>query len=440
MFTAGRFIPSIFFSPFRYLRCFLSLGFVLFLFGHPLGAQTAASGKKKQLQDEMRQLQEEIRQIEEELKTTSAKKKKSLSEVLSLQAKIRSRERLITNINTQIDDIEEDILAKNQEIGKLEQQLAGAKTDYAGMLRKAYQGRQTQHLLSFLISAKTFNEAVVRYNYLLKTADFRKRQAEEIQVLSSGLQSAVADLENSRERKTELLDRQEAQKLQMEEEKRNKDLVVKELTDKEKRFKARQQEKQKAIQQLNQKIQRIIEEEIAAARRKAEAAAGKNAPKPEPGDKPKPAEVVIPLTPEEQQLSQSFEGNRGKLPWPVVRGHVITEFGRHEHPSLKGVFTESNGLDIKTVSGSEARVVFDGVVVSTFFMPTTRHCVIVKHGEYFSVYSGLESVSVKSGQKLSTRQTIGKLFTDQEDDLTKVHIEIWQGKTKMNPRNWLAFQ
>lgn len=438
MYSAGYYIPYRF--SFSLRAWMLSIGVLLLLVANPLFGQPSASAKKRQLQDEMRQLQEEIRQIEEELKTTSAKKKKSLSEVLSLQAKIRSRERLIGNITSQIDNIEEDIATKNGEIEKLEQDLEKAKTDYAGMLRKAYQGRQTHHMLSFLISAKTFNEAVVRYNYLLKTADFRKRQAEQIQVLTSGLQSAVKDLESSREQKTELLDRQEAQKLQMEEEKKNKDQVLKELTEKEKRFKARQQEKQKAIQQLNQKIQRIIEEEIAAARRKAEAAAGKNVPKPEPGDKPKPAEGIIPLTPEEQQLSQSFEGNRGKLPWPVTRGHVITEFGRHEHPSLKGVFTESNGLDIKTVSGAEARVVFDGVVVSTFFMPTTRHCVIVKHGEYFSVYSGLESVSVKSGQKVTTRQTMGKLFTDQEDDLTKVHIEIWQGKTKLNPRNWLAFQ
>ena len=146
----------------------------------------------------------------------------------------------------------------------------------------------------------------------------------------------------------------------------------------------------------------------------------------------------MPLTPAEQALSNDFNSNKGKLPWPVERGHIVGQFGKHPHAVLKGVMVENNGVDIKTVSGADARAVFGGTVVSVFFLPTTQNCVIVKHGEYFTVYSNIETVAVKTNQIIGVKQSLGTLHTDKNEEVTKVHLEIWKGKDKMDPELWLA--
>jgi septal ring factor EnvC (AmiA/AmiB activator) len=143
------------------------------------------------------------------------------------------------------------------------------------------------------------------------------------------------------------------------------------------------------------------------------------------------------MTPEEQLISSNFSANRAKLPWPVSRGHIISYFGRQEHPSLRGVYIENNGLDIKTNTGADARSIFGGTVVNVFSLPTVQNCVIIRHGEFFTVYSNIQQVFVKPNQTVSAKEAIGKLFTD-EDELTKVHIEIWRGKEKLDPSLWLA--
>ncbi len=151
------------------------------------------------------------------------------------------------------------------------------------------------------------------------------------------------------------------------------------------------------------------------------------------GEKPS---VGLALTPDEKQLSKDFINNLGKLPWPVTKGFIVSKFGKHEHESLKNVYTNNNGIDIKTEAGTDVRAVFSGTVVNSFYLPATQNSVIVKHGEYFSVYSNLKSVSVKAGEKIATKQSIGLAYT--QDDLTKVHLEIWKGMEKTNPELWLS--
>lgn len=426
---------------FKQIAHYLLSTLLCYTFLMPLQAQTSASDKKKQqLQSEMKKLKDEIKEIESLLNTTSAKKKQSMSEVLSLQAKIRSREKLISNINSQIEDLQADISQTSQQIDSMQSVLGKMKNEYASMLRKSYQQRQMQNSLSVVFEANSLNEALLRYNYLLRAADFRRQQALAIQKATDTLQSTRQSLEMVMEKKEDLLSSQTQQVSRLENEKQEKDKMVDQLTEKEKKYRARQQEKQKAIQALNNKIQKIIEDEIASAKKKAATAAAKNNSSKSSAKTSDATPAEIPMTPEEQALSKDFAGNRGRLPWPVQRGHIVTEFGRHEHPTLKGVFVESNGVDIKTTTGSEARALFDGTVVSTFFLPTTQNSIIVKHGEYFTVYSGLKNVSVKSGQKVSVKQGLGSIFTDTEDDLTRVHLEIWRGKEKMDPRGWLASQ
>lgn len=391
--------------------------------------------KKEQLQQQMNKIQQEIKLIQEALKKNEKTKEKSLTEIQTLQAKIKSREKLIGNISSQIDDLDETIDATQQEIDAQLAEVEKMKQHYATMLRKSYENGQLRSEMAFLLSANSFYDAVRKYNYLVKVADYRRTQAKVIQQHIADLQSKKDTLENTKHQKETLLVRQTEQKKELETEKKEKDNAVVQLQDKEKKLRKQIEEKNKAAQQLNSRIQAIIEDEIRQAKKKAEELAKKNNTAPPPAEK----KDAMPLTPEEQALSKDFTLNKGKLPWPVTKGVIISSFGKHEHPALKGVMVENNGVDIRSEMGANARVVFEGEVVSVFFLPGLQNCVIVKHGEYFTVYSGIETVSVKPNQKVTVKQSLGKLFSDKTDNnFTKVHIEVWKGKEKLDPQLWLA--
>lgn len=401
-------------------------------------SQLSAKQKKEQLQSQMKKLQEEIKLISAAIKNTSAKKEKNMGEILSLQAKIKSRKKLIDNINYQINDLDETINRTEKDISVKTTEVEKMKTDYASLLRKSYANIMLQNQTAFLLSAPSFYDALRRYNYLLKIAEYRRNQAKGIQKSIGELEEKKEDLQQNKTQKENLLLKQTVQKQALESEKQEKDAAVAVLQEKEKKLRKAQIEKNKAAMQLNNKIQAIIEEEIRLAKKKAEEFARKNPGTTTSVAIKKGTSETMPLTPEERALSNGFSNNKGKLPWPVVRGHVVSPFGKHEHPALKGVMVENNGVDIKTEAGAEARAVFGGTVVSVFALPTTQNCVMVKHGEFFTVYSNIETVTVKPNQKIEVKQSLGKLHNDKAEALTKVHLEIWKGKDKMDPELWLA--
>jgi len=423
---------------FRRLMVASVMCLLLAIYWLPAYAQQTTKQKKEQLQKQMKKLQEEIKTIEAAIKNTDAKKEKNMGEILSLQAKIRSREKLIKNFSNQIDDLDENIHQTEGDIENKSAEVEKMKLDYANMLRKTYQSISLQNQAAFILSSTSFYDAIVRYNYLLKVAEYRRQQAKAIQKAIGELQAKKDDLQESKQEKESLLKNQTAQKTNLEKEKQEKDAAVTALQEKEKKLTAAAIEKNKAVQQVNRKIQAIIEEEIRLAKKKAEELAKKNKNNTTQVSVNKKTNETMPLTPAEQALSNDFSSNKGKLPWPVSRGHIVGQFGKHPHPVLKGVMVENNGVDIKTVAGSEARAVFGGTVVSVFFLPTIQNCVIVKHGEYFTVYSNIETVTVKPNQTISVKQSLGTLHTDKNEDLTKVHLEIWRGKDKMDPETWLA--
>jgi septal ring factor EnvC (AmiA/AmiB activator) len=409
----------------------------------PSVAQPTVKQKKEQLQTQMQKLQDEIKVIQQAIKANTVKKDKSLSEVLSLQAKIQSREKLIGNIANQVSDLDASIDHTQEEIDTKTVEVDKLKIEYAKMLRKSYENISLQNQIAFMLSSTSFSEAARRYNYLLKIAEYRSNQAKQIQVKVDALQAKKDELMVTKGQKETMLEKQNAQKQELEAEKKQKDQAVAVLLDKDKKLRQRQVEKNKAVAQLNNRIQAIIEDEIRQARKKAEELAKKaGTAKPSTTTTPTTAGAkkvdAMPMTPEEQALAKDFLSNRGKLPWPVAKGHIVSQFGKHEHPVLKGVVIENNGIDIKTEKGASARALFSGTVVSVFYLPTTHNCVIVKHGDYFTVYSNLETVSVATNQDISTKQTLGKLYSDKAEDLTKVHVEIWKGKEKMDPKLWLA--
>ena len=408
---------------------------LLILAPTPTFAQNSSSQKRKEeMQQQMKRLQQEIKEIEAIIESTSQKKKRSIGELESLLAKIKSREKLINNLRSQLSEINGNIKSTQRDITQQNQRVAEMKRQYADMLRKAYKNLTVQSELLFIVSSSSFHDAVQRYKILKRVADFRRIQAKQLQTEIDNLEVKKKILESEKNEQLQIFSEENKQQQELMREKRDQSNMVAKLSDQEKTLRKQFQQKQQAVRNLNKRIEAIIAEEIRLARIKA----NEKRPPSTTTTADKKDYDPIPLTPEEQALSNDFSSNRGKLPWPVSRGHIISGFGKREHPTLKGVFIENNGVDIKTIEGSEARAMFNGTVVSVFSLPTTNTCIIVKHGEYFTVYSNIENASVKTGQKISTKQSLGKLVSDSDDNLTKVHVEIWRGKEKIDPEMWLA--
>jgi septal ring factor EnvC (AmiA/AmiB activator) len=414
----------------------IAVTMLIFLFScSNLKAQSNTSQKRKEeMQQQMKKLQQEIKEIEAIIESTSQKKKQSLGELESLLAKIKSREKLIGNLRLQLNEIEGDIKSTQRDIEQQNRLVAEMKQQYADMIRKAYRNLTLQNELLFLISSSSFHEATSRYRILKRVADFRRIQAKQLQAEIDNLEVKKKVLESEKKEQMQVFTEENKQQQELMREKREQSDMVAKLSEQEKKLRKQFEQKQQAVRNLNKRIEAIIAEEIRLAKMKA----NEGRPPAKTTTTDKKENEPMPMTPEELALSNDFASNRGKLPWPVTRGHIISGFGKQEHPTLKGVFIENNGVDIKTTAGSEARAMFDGTVVSVFSLPTTNTCIIVKHGEYFTVYSNIEDATVKTGQKVNTKQTLGKLVSDSEDNLTKVHIEIWKGKEKIDPETWLA--
>ena len=436
-------------SGVRWVFALLLIG--LFFPLHIMLAQSSSTAqtskqKKEQLEQQMKSLRKVIADMEKQLKETSSMKNKNLEQVQILTEKISKREALITNYSNQIDNLENNISSTEKNIESQTVEVEKMKKDYAKMLRTTYSDLAIQNEYTFLISSSSFNEAIARYNYLKRISEYRRKKAEELDQFINDLQNKKTSLEQSKKKKEGLLEAQSEQKEKLLNEKEETDKMIAQLGEKEKKQRRYVEIKNKAIKELNNKIQKIIEDEIKSARKKAEDAARKKALAE--NKKSGTTTTILPknsartetilMSPKDQELSNDFASNKGKLPWPVAKGTVVGAFGKHEHPTLKGVFTENNGLDIKAEDGSHGRAIFKGSVVSVFTLPTTQTCIIVKHGEYFTVYSNIAEASVKSNDNIITKQNLGTLYTDKNEAQTKIHIEIWKGKDKLNPAEWLS--
>lgn len=387
----------------------------------------AQSSKKSQLQTKYKQIQEEIKKIESLMNNTQTEKTNSLNQLESIESKINARESLITNIRDQIIFLKQSIDEKTNVIAALEKDVLRLKEDYALMVNNAYKNKYNTNPLSFLFAAESFNQAIQRFTYLRSYANTRENQSELIQKTIDDLNAKILKLAEDKASKESFLGEEEKQRGVLELEKSQKNSLIAKLQKDEAGFKKQIDEKNAAAQALNNQIQKIIEDEIKLAKEKANKAAIAKGETPAKD---------LALTPGEKALSKDFIYNMGKLPWPVSKGFIVGKFGKHEHASLKNVYVNNNGIDIKTEKDAEVKAVFNGTVINSFYLPSTQNSVIIKHGEYFSVYSNLKTVNVSAGEQITTKQVIGIAYT--QDDVTKVHLEIWKGMEKTNPALWLA--
>jgi len=276
-----------------------------------------------------------------------------------------------------------------------------------------------------LFSAESFNDAWVRLSYMKRYNAYRHMQAAQIKTKRTVLQTIMDDLKVQRAGKKTLMAEQEEQKKKLTAEKVEKDKIVKGLSKQEKSIKTSIDKKKKEQDELKKKIADLIKKEIEAEKKKNTTTTGGTT-------------TTLENTPEFKALSASFVANMGKLPWPVEKGYIIETFGTHKHPDLKNVTTKNNGVDIKTQEGAAVRAVFKGTVVSILSNPGYHKAVLVKHGEYYTVYSNLASVSVKQNQQIDTKQTIGTAYTDPAFGGAIVHLEVWKGTALLNPESWIS--
>ncbi len=399
-----------------------------------IASSTSAQNNKKDLEKKREKIKKDIEMTNQMLDQTKNSKQTSISHLITLSKKINYRNELINTISDEITDIDGQMTQAERQKRQLEVQLDTLKQQYARMIRFAYKNQSSYSRLMFIFASADFNQAYKRIRYLQEYSDYRKHQRDIINNTQDSLVRLKAQLQDKRVDKTHLLTAQEQEKVNLTGEKQEQVQVLNGLSKKEKELKGKLKEKQKEEEKLSRAIEEIIRKEIEAAKeaaRKKAIASGKK--------KPAAASTAEALTatPEALKLSTDFEDNRGRLPWPVEQGFISSSFGRHPHPVWKNVETNNNGVDIAAGKGSTARAVFDGTVSNVVVLPG-YYAVLVQHGEFFTLYSNLDKVFVKAGDKVTVKQSIGSIKTDDDDGKTEVHLEIWKGSNRMDPEVWLS--
>lgn len=393
--------------------CRLLLFFVFSLTFHTLYAQDRTAMENKR-----QKLLEEIRYTERLLSKAKKDAQATLSDITALNHKISLRERLVAGIKTEVRVVEGELRENEDEIRKLKAELEKLRENYASSVYTSYKYQKANQQLLFVLGAENINQAVRRMNYIRKLNGKRQEEAVKIDKASEEIESRITQLEKDREEKKVLLAENELQMRELQQEKSTKNDFIARLKKDETKLKAEIKKKDDEAKKLDREIRLIIERELAAK-------ADKNDKSPKFSQTPEVA----------ARLSKDFAANKGKLPWPVEQGYVSRRFGKHKHPELRNIEEDNTGIDIRTNENAKVRAVFDGMVVSVLTNPIFKHAVIIKHGNYFTVYSKLGKVNVKQGDRVQTKEVIGYVYSSE---VAEVHLEVWQGRTNLDPYSWIS--
>ena len=430
-------------------KCFFLIISFLFLslLSSPACCQKTKGKSKKQLQTEISNLQKEISNANQLLKKTKKDREMTLNEVILLEKKIKQREKLIKAYNEQIAVLDEEIKAGQSNIKALNSDLGKLQKEYSKMVEFANKNRNNYERLGFVFASKDFNQAFRRLRYIREFSDARKLKMDQIAATEKRISGEVEASQKAREERAAMLDDEKVQKAELQGEKEELNKQVAKLKKKEGTLQQDIKNKQQQAQKLQKAIDDIIAEEIRKAnaeaerkRKEAEKKANANKGKSTTTTtttKPK-SETGMALTPAEKSLSTSFVSNKGKLPWPVERGVISSSYGKHTSSVSNKVTVTNNGIDIATQAGATARAVFNGEVASVTKLTGSNTVVILRHGEYFTVYSNLENVTVKRGDKVKTKQNLGTVHTSKTENKTELHFELLKQQVRQNPANWLS--
>ena len=343
-----------------------------------------------------------------------------MGELAAIAQRIRQQEALILSVQSEVELMDMDIGENNEILKALQADLSRLKQEYGSMIFSAQKTSGGVSKLMFLFAAPTFDHLAMRIKYLEQYSLSRKEQAKVIRKVQEQLAEQVLVIEGKKDEKNALLAEELAEKNKFDDLKKKQNNVVRSLEKEEKKLKQDLNETKKAVAKLDRLISDIIREEMERAAREVAA-------KKKSKENGKPADVTA--------LSNSFEENKNKFPWPVS-GFVSQKFGRQKHPVLKGIVLQNDGINIQTTQGEAVKAIFGGEVRAVAFIPTLGNSVIISHGEYFTVYSGLKDVILRKGQKVTTNQEIGRILINSEG-ISELRFQIRKNTLALDPETWL---
>ena len=375
-----------------------------------------SSQTKQDLENQKKQIQEDIKKIELKLKTNSKQKKLIVSNAEDINYKIKLQQNLINNINSQLNLILREIDRNENRLSDLKQRELILKDELSKMLLSAYKKKSNLNKLMFVFSSTSFQQAYKRIQYFKQYANFQNKTLSKIKINSNDIKNVIIILDSQKTNKKLLIDENEEIKRDLSIEYTGLNNLIAEVNKNQKRYSAEIKQKQKLTREIDKKIQRLIEEALAKAKKK---------------------DGRFELTEEAKLISKNFNANKGKLPSPVIRGSVVLGFGKQPHPIVKTTTIQSNGVRIRTSSDVEARTIFNGEVYSIIKSKNNTYTILIQHGNFFTVYKNLSDIYVKKGDKLKTKDSIGKIATDPLNGQTILSFSIFNNGVPQNPRFWI---
>ena len=377
----------------------------------------AQKSTQKQLEEKKALLNKELKVINALLFTNKQKKTAVFNDVENLNYKIERKQELIKLTNQQINLLNLEIDINSESLDKLETDLFEVKEAYKEMILKSFKSKSGKNRLMFILSSETFFQALKRTQYIKQYSIFRKNQAKKIELISKQLNELKKELLYKRDIKTDLLTKNRSTQKTLELEKKEANNIAYKLRNQEKKYKRNILAKQKE----SQKIDKLIREAIARSNKNKSIKNSKS----------------FTLTPEAKALAKKFESNKGKLPWPVSRGVVIQKFGTQPHPVVKTAKIKSNGIVIATEKSQKVKTIFEGSVLSVLQFRGSNPTVLIQHGNYITAYKNLSKVFVNKGDKVSSNQYIGEVFTNSSTGKSSIQFSIFQKTTALNPLSWI---
>ena len=381
----------------------------------------AQKSTQKQLEEEKTDIKKELKEINALLFTNKQTKAAVFSDVENLSYKIERKQELIKLTNQQINLLNQEIEDNSKSIEKLEKDLFEVKEAYKEMILKSFKSKSGKNRLMFILSSETFFQAFKRTQYIKQYSLFRKNQAKKIGLISEELKEIKKELLFKRDFKEGLLTKNRSTQKTLEIEKKEANNIVSKLRNQEKKYKRNIIAKEKESQKIDKQIDKLIREAIARSNK------NKSSKNPKGFN----------LTPEAKALAKKFELNKGKLPWPVSRGVVIQKFGTQPHPVVKTAKIKSNGIVIATEKSQKVKTVFEGSVLSVLQFRGSNPTVLIQHGNYITAYKNLSRVFVSKGDRVSSNQYIGEVFTNSSTGKSSIQFSIFQKTTPLNPLLWI---
>jgi len=372
---------------------------------------SAQKKTKEQLNKEKTEYLLKIKEAETILAQTEKKKKATIGQLNALNQQIRTRESLINSLEEEIDwynsRIEDNLLI----VQSLQSDLKNLKNEYAEMAYAGFKASQNQDKLSFLFAAKSFNQFLIRLKYFEQYGKARRYQAEQIIKVEGILTSEIASYETLKSEKQSLLAEELSQRDNLNVLKLKQNKLISTLSTKETQLNKELDSRKNAVASISKLIENIINDEMILTANKSE--------------------------PELNVLSTNFSGNQRRLPWPVSEGFISSGYGKHNHPVYKRVVIDNKGVYIQTKENEEIKAVFEGKVSIVASIPGMNKAVIIRHGDYRTVYANLKDVFVTPNQEIKVNDKIGNIYTDN-DGLSELYFEVWKKSSTLNPQLWLT--